>query len=1017
IVMQDCSHVSIVKFEGMRGLVGADEFTHIIETLDKALEPYFVDTSHSITSFMRRDEMSVEQIKELMKPMYATASRQHMTHDMHDILNDQAATMAQLSMNEENCFALWTNPSALSKEDRAEWVAEQNALFRDGLAPNVNQAQDGTRAIPALMERHRSFVETFRKTLQGLGGNISLLKVEDAIRTQKHTIEPRTTPPGWQPWLLGAINSRAPRTAPQELRTTEQKNGTKVVSVANLAMYFPPSLARQIVGHKARYTEKEGYLVYGGRMYATIIMDMGPRLEVAFSDLMNHLNSVRVKTPQGTRMLPFSIAQEIHGDGLRSKSLAISIGQSLPFNDNNRDFNRAVRTLREQKLKFGEPIVSYTFMLTTWVDTDLPDAERELNGRVVKLINATQQWGSAKVNEYTIDRMQGLFSSSLAVSRRHISKFATPTLSEALKLMPFARPASPFLKSGVELYRTLDGRLLTTTAHSSEQDYSLYVDIAAMGGGKSVLANRRHLEFVLQPGLQDLPFLHIMDIGESASGVIFLIQDALPPELKHKVYFHKLRNEQSHSINMLDTQPGLRYPLESQLDSMVDWLTALVTPAERQIPYENMGSFARIILNATFHRCDDANDQGFAKTYMPGQSLEVDRAIAELGLPVKAQFTKWWTIVDRLYDANKMEEMLIAQRFCSPLLSDVESVASDENVVAELRSLLSETGNEIARLFVSQLQAAKQEFPIFTDVTRIDLRGRRVTAIDLNDVAIGDSPSARKRASIMFMVAYNLFVRNIRLSKEDLPRIPNKYYGYYSKLLQEIQEIPKRVTIDEFHRTAVVPPQELAANPNAADNYGLRQTLIREGGREARKWGLSVNTISQRPGDHGGLLSLASGVFVLKTPGDNADLAILQEKMELGTTGTFVVKQFLNGPQAGVGATMLARYNLKDGAFNQLITNSLGGKLMWSTSTTPEDKALRAMLYEEIGRPAARAVLKYHFPGGSAKSDIEMRKTKMTSGRDVMNQDVDASAIRNLANELIGFYRANPQNYQVDAKV
>lgn len=1017
LVLTDCSHVSILRLDGIRSLVGPEEFENIIDTIHDVTAPFMDTGHHSLTSYFRADEMSADRVKEQMRPMYDTATRLGMSSDMHDILDDQAETLAPLCMDQETYIAVWTYPSLLTKDEHAKWRDEANDLFRNGQAPNPRQAQDGTRAIPVVMERHHTFLNAVISALRRVQASASILQTGDGVQAQKRSIEPRTTPLTWQPALLTNIAEHHPRVPPDHLRTVTRKDGSTAVQIDNIAALFPPKIAKQIVSSNVRYTAGRGYLVYGERMYASVVMELAPRRSTTFQSLMSSLRNARVRGLDGSsKSLPFSIYQEIHGNGLKALSMRSLVGSLMPFNDNNKDFNRAIRYLRDLYNRDREVITRYSFSLTTWVDADVPNAEQELSARLTKLTAAVQQWGDATVTEYSHDRLQALFSGGLALTRKSVGKFAAPTYKEALRLLPLDRPTSPFTKQGVEIYRSADGRVMSTTAHSDEQDYYLHCDIAGMGGGKSVQANRRHMEFLLQPGLQELPYLHIIDVGESASGVISLLEDALPAERKHEVFFVRLRNDATNAINMLDTPLGLRYPPESHLDTMVDWLTALVTPAERGKPYENMSSFVKIILKATYLKMDDGNDQGSPNLYLPGYAPMVDDAVQSLGIQITPDFTNWWSIVDQLYEAGKLKEAIIAQRFCSPQLSHVESVAADPNVVAELKSLVSEGNMPIQQAFLAQLKAVKQEFPIFTDITRLDLRGRRVTVIDLNDVTIGDSPAGRKRASLMYMVAYNLFVRNVRFAKEDLAVIPQLYYSYYAKLVADLEDVPKHVTIDEYHRTSIVDQSELARNPDAADAYGLRRTLQREGGRESRKWKLSMTTISQRPGDHGGLLALASSVFVLKTPEDPHDLAVLQDKMDLGKTGTMAIKSYLNGPQPGVGANVLARYNLKDGKFTQLLTSTLGGKLMWSMCTTPEDKALRRIMYDELGNLVARTVLRYHYPGGSAKSEIMRRKSKMSSGQDLRNQDFDKSAMRALADELIGFYRANPQNYAVRAR-
>lgn len=1015
LVFKDCTHVSIIRFEGIRSLVGGDEFANIVETLAESLRNYVTTPHHKLSSHFSNDHMTVERVKEQMQPMYDTATRFGMNSEMHDILDDQANTMAKSLMQEDHHLALWTFPTILNKRDLQTWRDEQNDLFRKGLAPNPRQAQDGTRAIPAIAAEHHRFVLSLLGAIKSLKGNARLMQVDEAVYAQKDAVERRLTPRGWRPWLLSKIGERPARSAPERAQYTQRKDGSNVIQVGNLAALFPPSLARQIIGSNLIRSKERGYPIYGERMYVTLVMDLPPRTDTQFRMLMNYLRAARVNTPDGQRPLPFRFSVEIAGDPLKWLGWRSMFAAFTPFTDDTKHFNKAIKYLKEQITQANEPGVRYSFSISTWVDADMPEAEMELAGRVTKLTAAARQWGSASVVEYGVDRFQAFISNSLALTRKSVGNFAATDLSEALRHMPLDRPASPFLNAGVEIYRSLDGRMMTTTSHSSEMDYSLQCDVAGMGGGKSVQANRRHLEFVLQPGLTGLPFLHVMDVGESASGTAYLVQDALPDNMKHLAYFVRLQNTKEFSINMLDTPYGLRYPPAQHMSAIADWLTAYVTPAERTTPFESMSAFVQAILRQTYAMFDDANDQGKARKYLTGFSKDVDAAIMANNITAQHEFTSWWAVVDALHAAGCQKEAMLAQRFASPRLGDVESVASDDNVVAEFKDL-GNGGIPIARTFLAQLRATKDAFPIFNDFSRVDLRGRRFTVLDLHAVTGGESDQSRKQTSLMYSAAYELFTRNIRFHLDDLQNIPSAYQKYYATLIEDLMAVPKHITIDEYHRTSSAPPSVLAANPSAADEYGLRKTLQREAGKEARKWKLSVTTISQRPGDHGGLLALASSVFLMKTPEKAEDVTLLVDKMELNESGVFVMKRFLNGPQAGVGVTLLGRFNLKDERYTQLMTSTIGPKLMWATSTTPEDKTIRTFMYDQLGKITTRSVLAFHYPGGSAKAEVERRKASKGPNSSVVDGNQDKSAERMIAEELIGLYRADPTKYQIQPK-
>ena len=105
----------------------------------------------------------------------------------------------------------------------------------------------------------------------------------------------------------------------------------------------------------------------------------------------------------------------------------------------------------------------------------------------------------------------------------------------------------------------------------------------------------------------------------------------------------------------------------------------------------------------------------------------------------------------------------------------------------------------------------------------------------------------------------------------------------------------------------------------------------------------------------------------------------------------------LNGPGPR-GAPFLAILNLKDGAHEHLLYNTLGPMELWSFSTTAEDAMIRNRLYTKIGPQEARRRLAKRYPGGSAKSEIERRTARLAEQGLV--QEEGSGVIDEIVNEL-----------------
>lgn len=116
---------------------------------------------------------------------------------------------------------------------------------------------------------------------------------------------------------------------------------------------------------------------------------------------------------------------------------------------------------------------------------------------------------------------------------------------------------------------------------------------------------------------------------------------------------------------------------------------------------------------------------------------------------------------------------------------------------------------------------------------------------------------------------------------------------------------------------------------------------------------------------------MASGIWICGVSNERAALDA-GKMFGLSETALGIVRHHLRGPDRG-GAPFLAVLSLKEGKHEHLLYNTLGPTELWAFSTTAEDAALRARLYELLGPVEARRRLSQRFPNGSAKAEIERR--------------------------------------------
>lgn len=1012
-VYRNGSMATVIRYHGVRRIVSENEAQQIIESLVNTLSPFFSGGAHEFQFVIDRDLMPVERLKKRLQPMYESASRLNMTDVIGDILDEQAATMASWTMHDTLCIVLYTHRHALEEDDYKEWAKNLLAERRKGHIHVPPGTQDETYTIEPLVALHDAYVDKVIDALGDptLGALCTVLKTSEATTLMKQAVDPLGTPESWKAWLLPTSDSHLARRRHGELLSASpspkqfgENPSAKVI--ANTKIFFPPPLTNQLLDQEGSYTHDGGYFEYAGRIYATLVMTVPPKKVVSASALTYALSLMQTRDSEGkSQRIPYRLSMRLRGDGMKLLTWRAMLAPLFSVGSSkNVKLMRAHKALNTE-LSGDQAVASISISMTTWVDASSVNAIQRLKSRIVAMRSAAASWGEMQVVEETIDRVQAFISSCPGISLDPCSVEGVGTLSDLIPLFPLGRPASPLENDGVELYRSLDGAILPTESHSSKQDFWLETITSPMGGGKSAQANRKHFEFVFAPGRTTLPFLHILDIGGSVSGMVELLQDALPEDKKYLAYMHTLRNNRENAVNMLDPKLGLRYPLDGDMGAIVDFLTALVTPAERDRPYDNMSEFCRTVLQATYRRFDDGLEQSQPHIYKPGVQI-VDEALAKFRLD-PTPGTSWYAIADMLGANGHIEAALKAHRKAVPLLPDLQAVANDDNIRGDFMRAMTEQGVAIPEAFTVQLGLARNSYPIFSGETILDLRGRRITAIDLAAVSQSGSPAARKQASLMYQVAYELFSRNIRITPEDLAYVPKPWLPYYRQLLEELANTDKHVSIDEYHRTMI---RELSAKDAADhDTQGLRATLKREAALESRKWALSVTTISQLASHHGGLFLMASANHILK-PGPVDDAALQRKTMEWSHTDSIAMQTMLNGPTKG-GVTFLSQWTTRRGKFNQLFTSTLGPKLLWSLSTTFEDKTIRKIIFEALGRANGRSVLAKHYPSGSAKDEVMRRKLAVKS-ETMADEDAVEGACREIANELISLFRKNPTDYK-----
>ncbi len=153
------------------------------------------------------------------------------------------------------------------------------------------------------------------------------------------------------------------------------------------------------------------------------------------------------------------------------------------------------------------------------------------------------------------------------------------------------------------------------------------------------------------------------------------------------------------------------------------------------------------------------------------------------------------------------------------------------------------------------------------------------------------------------------------------------------------------------------------------------------------------------------MIDLATGVWILGAAASEVATVKAAEIFGLSETSTWIMKHRLTGPTAA-GAPGLMVLATNEGKYEQFLMNTLGPIELWALSTSAEDVVLRNQLYDRLGAAIARKVLAVHYPGGSARKEINRRVTILTEKGEIEDAKVP-NVIQAITDELIEYAVAN----------
>lgn len=966
-VAKDGSLATVLKINGISQVMGREELERLVENLNIRLSAILSKDGHAIQVWFSRDpDLSEQVVKDLSVSPRGVAKKLGLNLD--DVFAEREKNLPKFITWEGFYFVLWTRLSVLTKKE-TEYL--KKAMKPPKIWPAFSDTQEFKSISTTLKAIHKSFVDTIHLNLLDVDIRSEIISAKEAIRAMRWSVYPDLLGADWQPTIIG------------------DKTYERIPEISNYDASFLlwPRIEDQIFDKEAENINNHIVRI-GDQYFSGFDMIMGPQETVPFSDLLNRMIDLDE--------FPWRISFFIEGNGLRHVKFAQFIASVFAFsNSDNKMIKNAIQELANRRSSEESlTIAKLKISLATWSPV-VENGLRLIEERSSRLQKAVESWGYCKVSALAGDPLACVMSSSLGLDTASTAPAGAVPLPDTTVMLPWNRDSSPW-NLGSVLFRTPDGRPWPYQPGSSQQDTFIDLIFAPPGKGKSVYMNTTNLALCLSPtstqgmGNFQLPKIAIIDIGPSSSGLISLLQEALPSNRKQEVAYHRLKMSHEYSINPFDTQLGCRKPLPLERTFLINFLTALGTEVNDKPPSGLSGIIAAAV-DALYDRFSDRNRQGKPKVYVSGQNILVDRAIKNYNLEVKPSITTWWEVVDLLFQRGDIRFATVAQRYAVPLLQDMMTVLADPQVMDVHGEAKTMTGEKVTNVCARLISSSVKEYPILQRPTAFELGEARVISLDLDEVAPKGGGPADKQTSLMYMLARFILGKDFYVGPDVIDFIESDYRDFHKPRFQRNKETPKRLVYDEFHRTSSSP---------------MIKAQVVVDMREGRKFGVHLCLASQLLEDfQSEMIEMASGIWIMGV-GTEKSAKNVKDTFGLNDTAFEIIKRRLHGPRPE-GAPFLAILHLKDGMHQHLLYNTLGPIEIWSYSTTTEDSALRNKLYGIIGAVEARKRLAIRFPSGSAKKEIENRMLQMMSNSKKSEDEIQNGIIDEYVKEILALGSIN----------
>lgn len=935
-------YLSVFEIKGAFVTTGENFRNQTLDLITDKLEGILKTPGHKVSFYFIQDPAAgKDNIRESIDEMRETATRLEL--DFEAIIDETESVLSKSSVYKKCYMTIETLPKVLTNSQVKEAYSERQKKAKR-LGSGIKQGDYGQSPcvqLGSILNLHDAFVSSF---VNGLGEYVI---VEDLTTHQALLVCDKQISGGniknKEFYLPG---DRIP------LRNLQSYNEHDVSDL----LY--PLISHQLFDKEPALSPTDRTVCEIGNKYeSSVYLELQQKNPTHFSILESSLP----KDMPYRACLTIETGTEQVMKRVSSKHTVASI--LFLAGSTNKEIVRGTKELMDY-VESGHILVNTQLVITTWADSeDTVKRNRD------QLSVALKGWGSTSVTIEQGDPIRASLDTIVGFTSEKTGPQIPMLLDDSLDMLPVFFTSSPW-KKGTTLFRLLDSNIYPYAEGTSLQSAFNSITFAKPGSGKSVLLAIKNSFLLLTPGLKQLPKITCIDIGPSSKHWAQFVQNSLPESKKDLVVHYKVEMTPDYATNPFDTPLGCTRPLSVDRSFLVNFLTVVLTPAGVTKPISRLSEFVSLMVDEMY---DYFSPDKNPNPYEAGVNPEVDRVLQELDIEIEED-ASWWDVQEKLFDLGRYKESTIAQRYCMPVLNDATTVISNSNNIKDSYRSARIDGEPLIDFVVSMLTTAVKDYPIISQPTVFDIANARIVSIDLSSVAQKGSAAANKQTCITYMLARFFGCKGFYFGKENLSEIPDKYYDYHSEIIKSEEGIPKKVCMDEYHRTEFGDPE---SNP-------VRLQTVTDK-REGRKFFVMVDVLSQFERDFTeDMMDAANSIFIMSKSLSHEATEKLIKKFNFSSDTKKDYINYVSGPgKDGSSMVLIADINNhnsrdKNKSRAETVLNLLVGPTqLWATSNTKQDISLRDRMTEKTGSISkALQILAKEFPSGGAKQYIESYRQK-----------------------------------------